>query len=95
MASWRPLIFLKTLGNSHSNVARLYNNIAVAWEKKCEYVKALAYYEKSLAIDLITLGETHSSISNLYKKIGKCGKNESLYFELNHESIFTRITCTI
>jgi tetratricopeptide (TPR) repeat protein len=60
-------------------VARLYNNIAVAWEKKCEYVKALAYYEKSLAIDLITLGETHSSIYNLYKKIVKCHYNLKEY----------------
>ena len=52
-------IKLQLLGESHVDVAGLYDNIGVVHQEKGDDEKALEYHNKSLTIRLNTLGENH------------------------------------
>jgi tetratricopeptide (TPR) repeat protein len=47
-------------------LADTYNNIGIVHRAKAEYDKALEFYHKSLAIDLVKLGKDHPSVALTY-----------------------------
>ncbi len=58
------------LGEDHPDVARVRNNLGMAWQSKGEYDKAIEYYEQALASDLKTLGEDHPSVAIRRNNLG-------------------------
>ncbi len=51
------------LGEDHPDVARVRNNLGLAWKAKGEYDKAIEYLEQALASNLKTLGENHPDVA--------------------------------
>ncbi|EGD81841.1 kinesin light chain isoform 1 [Salpingoeca rosetta] len=50
--------------------ADTFGNLGIAYASKGEYDKAIAYYEKALAVFVETLGEKHPSTANTYNNLG-------------------------
>lgn len=56
---------LKIFGDHHPNVARDWNNLGLAWDKKGKYDKAIDYYMKALAVIEKVLGKKHPDYMGL------------------------------
>ncbi|CAA6822629.1 MAG: Unknown protein [uncultured Sulfurovum sp.] len=63
-------LLLKSSDENNPQIAKAYNEIALAWENKGEYDKAIEFHNKSLKIKLATLGENHPSTATSYNNIG-------------------------
>ena len=63
-------ILLEIFGESHSNVATIYNNIGTVYFYQGDYARALENYELSLEITMEIFGENHSDVATIYNNIG-------------------------
>jgi tetratricopeptide (TPR) repeat protein len=61
---------LNIYGSTHPNVARLWNNLGLAWRAKGQYDKAIEYYEKALESDLKSLGAEHPQVAVVWNNLG-------------------------
>ena len=68
--STRSTLSLNVHGESHPNVALLYNTIGNVYRKKGDVDKALEYYSNSLTIYLNMYGENHPKVAMSFKDIG-------------------------
>ncbi len=57
------------LGEDHSSVGSVYNNIAYVFEEKGDYLKAGEYYNKSLTILTAAAGEDYRELPKIYNNI--------------------------
>ena len=62
-------IFEKVLGTEYPDTAQSYGNIGTVYKKKCDYDKALEYFEKALRIFKSTLGDSHPNTQTVQKWI--------------------------
>lgn len=63
------IIFKKT-ENDNLKIARIYNLLALNWNKIGNYEEALFYQEKSLELILIEIGENNSKVAASYNNFG-------------------------
>lgn len=59
----------KMLGEEHSAIGEVYNNLAVTYYKKNDLDKAIEYAEKALSISRKTLGSNHKHTSNIIENL--------------------------
>ena len=59
----------KIFGYEHPNIATIYNNIAVIYQKQGMYLRALEWYKKALAINEEILGKEHPDTATTYNNV--------------------------
>ncbi len=64
------IIRFQVLGQEHSKVAAIYNNLGRIYYNKANFDKAIEYYEKTLSIQLKTHGEEHPNSVITYFNLG-------------------------
>ncbi|MGD9202645.1 MAG: tetratricopeptide repeat protein, partial [Chitinispirillia bacterium] len=74
-------INLKIHGETHSDVALVYNNLGLLYCSRDEYKKSIEYYEKSLNILLDIYDEIHCDIATAYSNIGMAWYSSFFYLE--------------
>ena len=57
-------------GDSHPEVATLYNNLGYVYSERNDYTHALEYYQQALSIWKLEYGEFHPNVATLYNNIG-------------------------
>ncbi|EGD74102.1 kinesin light chain isoform 1 [Salpingoeca rosetta] len=67
------------LGEKHPSTADSYLGLGNAYYSKGEYDKAIAFYEKALAITVETLGEKHPSTASTYNNLGSAYYSKGEY----------------
>ena len=55
------------------------NKLGLAWGKKGEYDKAIAYFEKVLQTDLKDFGEKHPNVATSWNNLGAAWKLKGKY----------------
>ena len=74
----KSLCLLSSNKNQRSlEIANIYNEIAMCYDKKGDYSKSIEYYDKTLAFTIDVLGEHHIYTSDLYNNIG------SMYYNMH------------
>jgi len=66
----------KKMGQSKSNLATLYYNLAIAKRKKGDFDEAIHYFEQALDLRLDTLGKIHPEVARNYMAIGNVFKEK-------------------
>ena len=66
----RSIEFLNSILTIKADFSDALNNLGEAWFVKCEYDKAIEYFEKALKSDIKAFGEDHSNVATLLNNLG-------------------------
>ena len=64
-------IWMASLGDSHSDTAYSFDNLALAYNALKKYSTAMEHCQKGLNIRLAALGENHADTTRSYNTLGK------------------------
>ena len=70
---WKGPITFYNQTLKYSESARVHNNLAMAYDEKSEYEKAIFHYQRAIEISDI-YSQTHNNLGNAYQEIGKTEK---------------------
>jgi len=70
---WKDPITFYNQTLKYSETARVHNNLAMAYDEKGEYEKAISHYKRAIEISDI-YPQTHNNLGNTYKEIGELEK---------------------
>jgi len=84
MRAYEKSLLLKEKLEDYQGMARIYNNLGIAWLRMGGLEDALKYYEKSLSIkekleDLQGMAKTFNNLGNIYGKLGNYEKAVQFY----------------
>ena len=66
-------------GEESTNVATIYNNMALIYDSQGHHTKALELYEMSLEISLANLGAEHPEVASTYNNMALTYRNQGDY----------------